>query len=107
MFDKLGKKARILSQVAFWIRTIFSFALGVVFYKGGKQLGQNYITAQYSKIAYIAAIISLIIGPIAAWLKSAFYYAAGEMLENSDAQTEIMKRLYRDKKRDQKRESIF
>ena len=107
MFDDLGRKAKILSQLAFWIRVIICLVLGFVFYMLGKQLAQNRITSNYSIYANIAAVIVILVGPFVAWLKSALYYAAGQLLENSDMQTEIMKREYKEKKKERTRISLY
>ena len=107
MFDNLGQKAKVISQIAFWIRVIICLVLGFVFYMLGKQLALNRITSSYSIYASIAAVIVIVVGPIVAWLKSALYYAAGQLLENSDMQTEIMKREYKEKKKERARSSLY
>lgn len=77
MFDKVGEKIKILSQVLCWLGIIFSIILSIGMFIAASDSYNN-------EVAYMMlGFIYLVVGPIASWLSSLFIYGFGELISKT------------------------
>lgn len=69
MFNEIWKKMKILAKVLFWLVTVLSVILGIVFFVGGGGEG------------IVMGIVTIIVGILLAWLSAFGIYAFGELIE--------------------------
>ena len=77
MFDKVGEKIKILSQVLCWLGIIFSIILSISMFIAASDSYNN-------EVAYMMlGFIYLILGPLISWLSSLFTYGFGELISKT------------------------
>ena len=71
MFDNIGGKIKSLAKAIFIIETIICIIAGLVMLTEG------------SDDLMIAGIVTMIVGPLAAWVSSWLLYGFGELIEKT------------------------
>ncbi len=88
MFRDVGRMLKLAGKLLFYVGIGFSVLYGLFSLLDG----------------WLTGIIIMLIGPAFAWVASLVVYGIGEMIENSDIQTEIM---LKEAKRKEKSETEY
>ena len=76
MFDNVGAKLMVIAKVFFWILAIGSAIGAIVFWVAAGN--SRYQSGTYTALGFV----SLIVGPLLAWLSSLGLYAFGQLVDD-------------------------
>lgn len=72
-YDNIGDKIKSLAKFAFIVEAVASIVTGIVLL----------FTSEYTELVLVG-LLTIILGPILAWISSWLLYGIGQLIENSD-----------------------
>ena len=90
MFDNIGKKIKVVASIYCWIGIIASIILGILVISEGEDL-----------IGWVV----IVAGSLFSWISSFALYGFGQLIDNSDIQTDIMRQEQNDRKKHEERQA--